>query len=156
MAGGGERGVRSWHGWLIKALEESGDGEVTRVGILVCGEKTTTLPPPPVKVTVNTNITTLADYLAHVMKCTNMKCLTLEKVGGRSWWRRRGRNDRPCEGLGGGVEKKLQGWESRFGAETSSPPPQTPCVLVSGWWAQCLILHMRENKGQVYYKACTI
>ena len=36
------------------------------------------------KVTVNTNITTLADYLAHVMKCTNMKCLTPEKVGRRS------------------------------------------------------------------------
>ena len=33
------------------------------------------------KVTVNTNITALADYLAHVMKCTNMKCLTPEKVG---------------------------------------------------------------------------
>ena len=33
------------------------------------------------KVTVNTNITNLADYLAHVMKCTNMKCLTPEKVG---------------------------------------------------------------------------
>ncbi|KAK7106999.1 coatomer subunit beta-like isoform X3 [Littorina saxatilis] len=32
------------------------------------------------KVTVNTNITGLSDYLNHVMKCTNMKCLTPEKA----------------------------------------------------------------------------
>ena len=32
------------------------------------------------KVTVNTNITGLSEYLAHVMNCTNMKCLTPEKV----------------------------------------------------------------------------
>ncbi|KAK7494293.1 hypothetical protein BaRGS_00014396 [Batillaria attramentaria] len=32
------------------------------------------------KVTVNTNITGLADFLAHVMNCTNMKCLTPEKA----------------------------------------------------------------------------
>ena len=32
------------------------------------------------KVTVNTNITDLREYLEHVMACTNMKCLTPEKV----------------------------------------------------------------------------
>lgn len=32
------------------------------------------------KVTVNTNITSLAGYLQHVMKCTNMKCLTPDKA----------------------------------------------------------------------------
>ncbi|GFR72221.1 coatomer subunit beta [Elysia marginata] len=32
------------------------------------------------KVTVNTNITDLKEYLEHVMACTNMKCLTPEKA----------------------------------------------------------------------------
>ncbi|PVD27888.1 hypothetical protein C0Q70_10463 [Pomacea canaliculata] len=32
------------------------------------------------KVTVNTNITDLSEYLVHVMSCTNMKCLTPEKA----------------------------------------------------------------------------
>lgn len=32
------------------------------------------------KVTVNTNITGLSEYMQHVMSCTNMKCLTPEKV----------------------------------------------------------------------------
>jgi len=32
------------------------------------------------KVTVNTNIASLHDYLQHVMKCTNMKCLTPDKA----------------------------------------------------------------------------
>lgn len=33
------------------------------------------------QVTVNTNITDLNDYLQHILKSTNMKCLTPEKVG---------------------------------------------------------------------------
>jgi len=32
------------------------------------------------KVVVNTNITNLSDYLQHILKSTNMKCLTPEKV----------------------------------------------------------------------------
>ena len=32
------------------------------------------------KVTVNTNICDLLDYLHHILTCTNMKCLTPEKV----------------------------------------------------------------------------
>lgn len=32
------------------------------------------------KVSVNTTITDLADYLKHLIKSTNMKCLTPEKV----------------------------------------------------------------------------
>lgn len=36
------------------------------------------------KVTVNTNITDLSEYLVHVMSCTNMKCLTPEKVSSQS------------------------------------------------------------------------
>lgn len=32
------------------------------------------------KVTVNTNIVDLNDYLQHILKSTNMKCLTPEKV----------------------------------------------------------------------------
>ncbi|CAF98192.1 unnamed protein product, partial [Tetraodon nigroviridis] len=31
-------------------------------------------------VTVNTNIVDLNDYLQHILKSTNMKCLTPEKV----------------------------------------------------------------------------
>ena len=33
------------------------------------------------KVAVNTNISGLKEFLAHVIKCTNMRCLTPEKVG---------------------------------------------------------------------------
>lgn len=33
--------------------------------------------------TVNTNITDLNEYLQHILKSTNMKCLTPEKVGMR-------------------------------------------------------------------------
>lgn len=33
-----------------------------------------------VKVTVNTNIIDLNEYLQHILKSTNMKCLTPEKV----------------------------------------------------------------------------
>ena len=33
------------------------------------------------KVTVNTNIADLRDFLEHVMSMTNLKCLTPEKVG---------------------------------------------------------------------------
>ena len=33
------------------------------------------------KVAVNTNISGLKEFLDHVLKCTNMKCLTPEKVG---------------------------------------------------------------------------
>ena len=36
----------------------------------------------PLQVTVNTNMTDLNDYLQHILKSTNMKCLTPEKVGG--------------------------------------------------------------------------
>ena len=32
------------------------------------------------KVAVNTNISGLKEFLSHVLKCTNMKCLTPEKV----------------------------------------------------------------------------
>jgi len=32
------------------------------------------------KVAVNTNITDLHEYLDHIIQCTNMKCLTPEKV----------------------------------------------------------------------------
>ena len=35
------------------------------------------------KVSVNTNIKDLHDYLQHLIKSTNMKCLTPEKVGER-------------------------------------------------------------------------
>lgn len=35
--------------------------------------------------TVNTNIVDLNDYLQHILKSTNMKCLTPEKVGVRSY-----------------------------------------------------------------------
>lgn len=33
------------------------------------------------KVAINTNITSLPEYLEHLVKSTNMKCLTPEKVG---------------------------------------------------------------------------
>ena len=33
------------------------------------------------KVAVNTNISDLHEYLDHIIRCTNMKCLTPEKVG---------------------------------------------------------------------------
>ena len=33
------------------------------------------------KVAVNTNLSSLKDFLGHVIKCTNMRCLTPEKVG---------------------------------------------------------------------------
>lgn len=33
------------------------------------------------KVAVNTNISDLQIFLQHVIKCTNMKCLTPDKVG---------------------------------------------------------------------------
>lgn len=32
------------------------------------------------KVAVNTNISSLPEFLQHIIKCTNMKCLTPEKV----------------------------------------------------------------------------
>lgn len=35
--------------------------------------------------TVNTNIIDLNDYLQHILKSTNMKCLTPEKVGLRRY-----------------------------------------------------------------------
>jgi len=34
------------------------------------------------KVAVNTNISDLHEYLDHIIHCTNMKCLTPEKVSG--------------------------------------------------------------------------
>ena len=34
---------------------------------------------------MNTNITDLNDYLQHILKSTNMKCLTPEKVGMRHY-----------------------------------------------------------------------
>lgn len=34
---------------------------------------------------MNTNIVDLNDYLQHILKSTNMKCLTPEKVGVRSY-----------------------------------------------------------------------
>jgi len=38
------------------------------------------------KVAVNTNIVDLHEYLDHIIQCTNMKCLTPEKVGLSICW----------------------------------------------------------------------
>lgn len=46
-----------------------------------CKNLTCPLPSPcSLKVTVNTNITELNEYLQHILSSTNMKCLTPEKV----------------------------------------------------------------------------
>ena len=51
------------------------------LNILVCFRKMWAEFEWENKVSVNTNIVELLEYLHHILKSTNMKCLTPEKVG---------------------------------------------------------------------------